>query len=209
MPPRPAFAAGSLALSIPPLARTLAVRVTPRARELEPGGSTTLDVEVADADRRPVANAELAVVVVDEAVLALSGYAFGDPIASFYARREGGVRGVHSRSLVKLAQPEALQETSGSRDLESGAVALMATEGVTLTFTDDAIDAIADIAVAVNSTVENIGARRLHTVVERVLDDISFDASDRGGNAVVVDGAYVHARVGDLARNADLSKFIL
>ncbi len=88
-------------------------------------------------------------------------------------------------------------------------IALMATEGLTLTFTDDAIDAIADIAVAVNSTVENIGARRLHTVVERVLDDISFDASDRGDHAVTVDGTYVHARVGDLARNADLSKFIL
>ncbi len=88
-------------------------------------------------------------------------------------------------------------------------IALMATEGLTLSFTDDAIDAIADIAVSVNSTVENIGARRLHTVVERVLDDISFDASDRGGNTVAVDGAYVQARVGDLARNADLSKFIL
>lgn len=88
-------------------------------------------------------------------------------------------------------------------------IALMATEGLTLSFSDDAIDAIADIAVAVNSTVENIGARRLHTVVERVLDDISFDASDRGGKTVAIDGAYVHARVGDLARNADLSKFIL
>jgi ATP-dependent HslUV protease ATP-binding subunit HslU len=88
-------------------------------------------------------------------------------------------------------------------------IALMATEGLTLSFTDDAIDAIADIAVAVNSTVENIGARRLHTVVERVLDEISFDASDRGGGSVTVDGAYVHARVGDLARNTDLSKFIL
>jgi ATP-dependent HslUV protease ATP-binding subunit HslU len=88
-------------------------------------------------------------------------------------------------------------------------IALMATEGLTLSFTDDAIDAIADIAVAVNSTVENIGARRLHTVVERVLDDISFDASDRDGKTAAIDGAYVHARVGDLARNADLSKFIL
>ncbi len=88
-------------------------------------------------------------------------------------------------------------------------IALMATEGLTLSFTDDAIDVVADIAVAVNSTVENIGARRLHTVVERVLDDISFDASDRGGNAVTIDGDYVRARVGDLARNADLSKFIL
>jgi ATP-dependent HslUV protease ATP-binding subunit HslU len=88
-------------------------------------------------------------------------------------------------------------------------IALMATEGLTLSFTDDGVDAIADIAVQVNSSVENIGARRLHTVLERVLDEISFDASDRGGSTVVVDDAYVRARVGDLAKNADLSKFIL
>ncbi len=88
-------------------------------------------------------------------------------------------------------------------------VALMATESLALTFTDDAIDALADAAVQVNSTVENIGARRLQTVMERVLDEISFDASDRGGQAVKIDAAYVNARIGDLARNADLSKFIL
>ena len=88
-------------------------------------------------------------------------------------------------------------------------VALMATEGLTLTFTDDSIDALADAAVQVNSTVENIGARRLQTVMERVLDDISFDASDRGGQAVTIDAAYVTGRIGDLAKNTDLSKFIL
>ncbi len=88
-------------------------------------------------------------------------------------------------------------------------VALMATEGVTLIFTEDAIDAIADIAVAVNSTVENIGARRLQTVIERVLDEISFGAPDRGGETVTVDGDYVRSRVEDLAKNADLSRFIL
>jgi len=88
-------------------------------------------------------------------------------------------------------------------------VALMATEGVSLTFTDDAIDALADTAVLVNSTVENIGARRLQTVMERVLDEISFEASDRAGEAITVDAAYVNARVGELAKNADLSKFIL
>jgi ATP-dependent HslUV protease ATP-binding subunit HslU len=88
-------------------------------------------------------------------------------------------------------------------------VALMATESLDLTFTDDAIDALADAAVQVNSTVENIGARRLQTVMERVLDEISFDASDRGGQAVKIDAAYVNARIGDLAKNADLSKFIL
>jgi ATP-dependent HslUV protease ATP-binding subunit HslU len=88
-------------------------------------------------------------------------------------------------------------------------VALLATEGVTLNFTDDAVDALADAAVLVNSTVENIGARRLQTVMERVLDEISFDASDRSGEAVTVDAAYVNARIGELAKNADLSKFIL
>jgi ATP-dependent HslUV protease ATP-binding subunit HslU len=88
-------------------------------------------------------------------------------------------------------------------------VALMATEGVTLDFTEDAIDAIADIAVAVNSSVENIGARRLQTVMERVLDEVSFGAPDRSGETVKIDAAYVDKHIGDLAKNADLSRFIL
>ena len=88
-------------------------------------------------------------------------------------------------------------------------IALMETEGMTLSFTEDAIDSLADTAVAVNASVENIGARRLQTVLERVLDEVSFEASDRAGQAVVVDAAYVQERVGALARNADLSRFIL
>jgi ATP-dependent HslUV protease ATP-binding subunit HslU len=88
-------------------------------------------------------------------------------------------------------------------------VALIATEGVTLEFTDDSIDAIADAAVSVNSTVENIGARRLQTVIERVLDDISFGAPDKTHETVRIDGDYVRSRVADLAKNADLSRFIL
>ncbi|MHB2168295.1 ATP-dependent protease ATPase subunit HslU [Alsobacter sp. R-9] len=88
-------------------------------------------------------------------------------------------------------------------------VALMATENVTLSFTDDAIGAIARTAVQVNATVENIGARRLQTVMERILDDISFTAADRGGETVTIDAAYVEKAVGDLARNADLSRFVL
>jgi len=88
-------------------------------------------------------------------------------------------------------------------------VALLATEGVNLDFSEDGVDALADIAVLVNSTVENIGARRLQTVMERVLDEVSFEASDRGGQTVTIDGAYVRNRVGDLAKNADLSKYIL
>jgi ATP-dependent HslUV protease ATP-binding subunit HslU len=88
-------------------------------------------------------------------------------------------------------------------------VALMKTEGVDLEFTEDAIDAIADIGVEVNTNVENIGARRLFTVMERILDEISFDAADKHGEKIVIDAAYVRGHIGDLAKNADLSKFIL
>ncbi len=88
-------------------------------------------------------------------------------------------------------------------------IALMATEGLTLDFTDDAIDALADVAVKVNDTVENIGARRLQTVMERVLDEISFTASDKTGETVTIDADYVQSHVGDLANDSDLSKFIL
>jgi len=87
--------------------------------------------------------------------------------------------------------------------------ALMLTENVTLTFDAGALDAIADAAVAVNSAVENIGARRLQTILEKVMEEISFSAADKSGESVVIDAAYVESRIGDLARNADLSKFIL
>jgi ATP-dependent HslUV protease ATP-binding subunit HslU len=88
-------------------------------------------------------------------------------------------------------------------------VALMKTEGLDIEFTDDAIDALADIAVSVNGSIENIGARRLQTVMERVLDELSFKASDLGGQSAKIDAAYVHQHIGDLAKNADLSRFIL
>ncbi|NJN06384.1 MAG: ATP-dependent protease ATPase subunit HslU [Rhodobacteraceae bacterium] len=87
--------------------------------------------------------------------------------------------------------------------------ALIGVEGVALDFSDDAIDALADLAAEINRSVENIGARRLHTVMEKLLEEISFTASDRGGSAVTVDAAYVNERVAPLAANADLSKFIL
>ena len=87
--------------------------------------------------------------------------------------------------------------------------ALMDAEGVTLEFDEAAIDALADLAVKVNDTVENIGARRLHTVMERLLDEISFTASDRSGETVTISADYVAAQLSDLVGNADLSKFIL
>ncbi|MBV1933135.1 MAG: AAA family ATPase, partial [Parvibaculaceae bacterium] len=87
--------------------------------------------------------------------------------------------------------------------------ALLATEEVTLEFSDDGIDALADYAAELNSTIENIGARRLHTIMERVLDEISYAATDRGGDTVTIDRAYVDGNLETLAANTDLSKFIL
>ena len=87
--------------------------------------------------------------------------------------------------------------------------ALIGTEGVALTFSEDAVDSLADLAADINDRVENIGARRLHTVLEKLLEEISFTASDRGGQDVVVDAAYVRERVAPLAQKGDLSRFIL
>jgi len=114
---------------------------------------------------------------------------------------------VELRALTRDDFRRILTETEAS--LIKQYVALMQTEGVALEFTPDAVDAIADVAVAVNSSVENIGARRLQTVMERVLDEISFTAPDRAGDKVAIDAAYVQQHIGDLAKNADLSRFIL
>jgi ATP-dependent HslUV protease ATP-binding subunit HslU len=87
--------------------------------------------------------------------------------------------------------------------------ALMSTENVTLSFTDDAVDALSDLAADINERIENIGARRLHTVLERLLEDISFTATDRAGETIAVDAAYVMEKVAPLAQKGDLSRFIL
>ncbi len=87
--------------------------------------------------------------------------------------------------------------------------ALLKTENVDLEFTDDGIDTIATIANEVNTTVENIGARRLHTIIERVLDEISFTATDRAGEKISIDSDYIKKNIGELVKDADLSKFIL
>jgi ATP-dependent HslUV protease ATP-binding subunit HslU len=114
---------------------------------------------------------------------------------------------VELRALTKEDFQRILTEPQAS--LIKQYVALMGTEGLELEFTDDAVDAIADIAVEVNSNVENIGARRLMTVMERVLDEISFEATDKEGEKLRIDEKYVREHIGDLAKNADLSKFIL
>ena len=114
---------------------------------------------------------------------------------------------VELRALTEEDFRRILTETEAS--LIKQYKALMETEGVTLEITDDAIDAVAHIAAEINSSVENIGARRLQTVMERILDDISFSAPDRSGETVMIDADYVEEHIGDLARNADLSRFIL
>jgi ATP-dependent HslUV protease ATP-binding subunit HslU len=88
-------------------------------------------------------------------------------------------------------------------------IALLKTENVELEFAEDGIEAIAKIATEVNSTIENIGARRLHTIIEKVLDDISFTATDRSGEKILINKDYIEKNIGELARDTDLSKFIL
>jgi ATP-dependent protease HslVU, ATPase subunit len=114
---------------------------------------------------------------------------------------------VELRALEKEDFRRILTETEAS--LIKQYVALMQTEGVTLDFTEDAIDALAEVAVHLNGSLENIGARRLQTVMERVLDEISFEAPDRSGSTIRIDSDYVRKHVGDLAQNTDLSRFIL
>src|SRR6187431_3590701 len=114
---------------------------------------------------------------------------------------------VELRALEKDDFVRILTETEAS--LIKQYIALMETEGVALSFTEGAIDSLAGIAVDLNASVENIGARRLQTVMERVLDEISFAAPDRSGETLKIDAAYVREHIGDLAKNADLSRFIL
>jgi ATP-dependent HslUV protease ATP-binding subunit HslU len=114
---------------------------------------------------------------------------------------------VELKALTREDFGRILREPENSLIRQS--VALLKTEDVTLDFTEEAIDSIANLAAEINQNVENIGARRLHTVIERLLEEISFTATDRGGETIVVDAEMVKERVEKLAKNADLSKFIL
>ena len=87
--------------------------------------------------------------------------------------------------------------------------ALLGTEKLTLEFSKDGIETIAKLATEINASIENIGARRLYTIIEKVLDDISFTATDRGGEKIIIDKNYVTENLGELAKDTDLSKFIL
>ncbi|MCE9579407.1 MAG: Ig-like domain-containing protein [Deltaproteobacteria bacterium] len=109
LPRRPAYAVGSINLPVPAKQRTLGVTIAPRAAKVAPGEATQMDVTVVDASGKPVANAEVAVVVVDEAILALTGYQFASPLDAFYGGRDSGGRDYYLHSGVKLARPDAAQ----------------------------------------------------------------------------------------------------
>jgi ATP-dependent HslUV protease ATP-binding subunit HslU len=114
---------------------------------------------------------------------------------------------VELRALTQADFVRILSETRAN--LVEQYSALLGTEDVTLEFSDDAINAIAQIAADVNDSLENIGARRLQTVMEKLLEDISFDAEDRGGETLVIDAAYVQKQLSGIAKDTDLSKYVL
>jgi uncharacterized protein YfaS (alpha-2-macroglobulin family) len=122
LPKRPAYAVGTINLPIPPKQRTLKVEVKPAAAKVAPGQSTKLNVTVLDANGKPVPNAETAVIVVDEAVLALTGYQFPDPLDTFYGQRGADARDHYLRAQVKLAKPDAgvLAQTASTRGAPGG-----------------------------------------------------------------------------------------
>ncbi len=121
---RPAFANGSLILNIPPLLRTLDVEVEPRDTALEPGGETTVYVALKDADGQPIPNAELAIVVVDEAILALTNYQLSDPVSVFYTQRSSDVRSHYSRASIVLVDPLTLADTVANAQSTAGNLAM-------------------------------------------------------------------------------------
>lgn len=135
LPARPAFASGTLSLSIPPRQRTLSLQVKPDQAQLEPGAETTLTVQVKDAFGQPVSDAELAVVVVDDAILALTNYQLADPLSIFYSARPAYLAAVYSRSSLILADPLALAQQAANqglaRDGMSGAMP-MATQAMAM-----------------------------------------------------------------------------
>ena len=114
---------------------------------------------------------------------------------------------VELRALTKNDFVRILTETEAS--LIKQYVALLGTEEVTLDFHDDAIAAVAKFAAQVNESVENIGARRLQTMMEKLLDDISFEAEDRKGDTITIDAAYVEQQLAEIAKDTDLSKYVL
>ena len=136
VPPRPAYATAQLNLSIPPLQRTLALQATPDESKLEPGGETTLTVTVKDARGLPVSDAELAVVVVDEAILALTNYQLSDPLSVFYADRPSYLTSIYGRASIILADPRLVESEARQSVLQDNLAAAMPQSTMTAAATE-------------------------------------------------------------------------
>ena len=161
--PRPAFATGQLNLSIPPLKRTLSLEASPREAELEPGGSTSIDLVLTDASGRPVSGAELAVVVVDEAILSLTRYQLADPLSIFYLDRGSDLMSAYGRSSIVLADPRALVQEAGTEELR-------ATQ--TLAAAGKAYDAMQEMPAAapMEAVAESMGGQAAPTPIRTRID---------------------------------------
>jgi len=151
IPPRPAYATGTLNLNISTLSRTLSLQVSPQQTGLEPGGETAIDVLVTDANGRPVADAELAVVVVDEAILALTNYQLTDPISTFYSQRWSYLNSYYGRASIILANPESLANQAETR----GAALLAADTVVEEAEAEFALPAAEPVPTATAGAVSN------------------------------------------------------
>ncbi|MEE9508153.1 MAG: Ig-like domain-containing protein, partial [Anaerolineales bacterium] len=181
--PRPAYATGQLNLNIPPLQRTLSLEVIPSETELEPGGETSLSLSLTDARGEPVSGAELAVVIVDEAVLALSNYQLADPITIFYRQRSADISGYYGRASIVLVDPQALLEAAkaggeGAFDVAEEAVAAM---GPSPTMTQDALGRAFDDEAGLSAETSPIRVRTdfnpLATFAPEVKTDVNGRAS--------------------------------
>jgi len=178
LPPRPAFAAGRLTLSVPPDERQLSIDVAPRVEKLEPGADTQVDVAVTDATGEPVADAELAVIVIDEAVLSLTNYQLGDPLESFYQQSGAGLQSFRGRATLQLSDPAIDNlDNGGGIDVEAAAMddeeAMMDSAGGDMAFAAEADGPPAPQAERSIATTQDADGEKSNESIELRTD---FDA---------------------------------
>jgi uncharacterized protein YfaS (alpha-2-macroglobulin family) len=186
LPRRPAFASGDIKLEIPPATRRLTVTATPRETVLEPGGETVIDIEVKNAQGRSVAGTDTAVIVVDESVLALTGYKLADPLAYFYSERDEDVTDYHLRENVALADPERVKQeqaagdtTFAVRSLDSLPIRGQRAKGIENNYFLDGVDASDQASVGSTTTREGISVRQNFNALAVFAASLPTDAKGR------------------------------
>ncbi len=148
VPDRPAYATGNLNLKVPPLSRTLDLSAIPQESELEPGNQTTVDILLKDSQEKPVSNAEVSLIVVDEAILSLTNYTLDDPVSIFYSNRPNGYTNYYSRSSIILVDPLSLAQNASREVMEKGMIADMALGAAPSATMSEALPAAAPMAEA-------------------------------------------------------------